>query len=261
MENRIILSQFIENNFEKLGFSNTENEEIIHYFLKKNLITIFGKDEFAPYELEFNTIAEQELDFTLSVPTKRKRNKLQVFYGNTKYIISSSREGNVLEMSAVGSHEGFRMIVNENKTYNSNTAISENGIVSNFSCLYLNDKPCFDYQKVIYNTDGEEIIFPVYRAQPIAVKQGENHLFEIIEFANLILEDSGQKKNASRYEMFKQSIKKYVNNLKKKSEIIAVPCACTDIDSYTNLDAIFIKLEEKTKELSRARKRIRIKEN
>lgn len=257
MENRIILSQFIEINLGKLGFSNVANKEIIHYFLKKNLITLFGKDEFAPYELEFNTIAEQELDFTNEVPKKRKRNKLQMFYGNTKYIISFLEEENVLEMRVSNLLEGFRMIVNEKRVYNSNTAISENEIVSNFSCLYLNDKPCFDYQKIIYNADGEEIIFPVYRAQPIAVKQGENHLFEIIELENLILEDSRQKKNTSRYELFKQSIKKYVNNLKMKSEIIAVPCARKDVDSYTNLDAIFIKLEEKTNELSRVRKRIK----
>ncbi len=35
MEHKIILSQFIENNFEKLGFSNITNREVVHYYLKK----------------------------------------------------------------------------------------------------------------------------------------------------------------------------------------------------------------------------------
>lgn len=257
MENRIILSQFIENNLEKLGFTNVVNIEVIHYFLKKNFMTIFGKDEFAPYELEFNTIAEQELDFTTKPPTKRKRNKLQMIYGDSKYIINSSGEENILEMRAIGSLEGFRMIVNEKRVYNSNTTISKTETVNNSSCIYLSDKSCFDYQKIIYNVDGEEIVFPVYRAKPIAIKRGENHLFEIMEFENLILEDNKRKHATSMYEMFIQSIKKYVNNLKINSEMAEVPCACTDVDSYTNLDAIFIKLEEQTKELSRVRKRIK----
>lgn len=256
MENKIVLSQYIENNLEDLGISKLFPIEVIHYFLKKNLITLFGKDVFESYEVELNTVAEHEYDFTTNVPKKRRCHKLQMYYGGVKYTIASKEEGKSLVMSANQNATGFRIAIDKNKIYNSNTTITEIETINNLSCLCLYDKPYFDYQKILYR-NSEEIIFPIYRAKPILVQQGEYQLFEILELENLYLEKRKMLENASIYEIWKQTLKEYITNLKTKSEICKIPCSKTDLDSYDNFDAIFKLLEEKTETISKVRKRIK----
>lgn len=210
---------------------------------------------FEPYELEFNTLVEPELASVTNFTKNKVINKIAIFYGDTEYIVHSRWGRRTLEMCSTNSLISFRILVDDNKIHNSNTIITETETISDYSCIYLKDTPCFDYQKIIYNIYGEEIIFPAYRAKSISVQKGKSHLFEIIKLEDLV--DSREEGANATYERLKQNIKKYVDNLKRKSEIIAIPFSNPSLTIYDNLDSIFSFLEEKSIELPIERKRVK----
>lgn len=241
---KICLSDIIEHNFEAVGFKETENKEVIRYFLQKNIKAIFGKDTFDSYEMEIDSIIENEIDTSQEQFALKKVNKLKINYGDVEYTISSEK-GQVLKMGVPNSSIMFRITAEENANHNFLVFSDNEDLIHEYQTVGLEENPYFAYQKVMYSLDGEETITQALRAQSIKARRGYDSLFQIVNIEDIAMEIPKNEPSQTGLKIVLANFKKYLVNLKSNSEIIGLTFLEEPFDLCKHLDEIFYMLEKK----------------
>lgn len=252
---KICLSDIIEHNFEAVGFKETENKEVIRYFLQKNIKAIFGKDTFDSYEMEIDSIIENEIDTSQEQFALKKVNKLKINYGDVEYTISSEK-GQVLKMGVPNSSIMFRITAEENANHNFLVFSDNEDLIHEYQTVGLEENPYFDYKKIIYNTNAAKTeMTPTYRAKSMESRRGYASLFQIIDVEKSTKNFAWNTLLTLDIKMMMIALREYLEKLKSESEIVGLTFLEEPFDVYKHLEEIFYMLEKKGER--KDRKRIR----
>lgn len=251
MENneKIILSEIIGDciNTKQFEHSN-EVKQILQYFLEKNIITILGKDEFEKVELMSKTHAMYIVGSKNFLENDTKIVEIEFCYMDALYKVEIFKKS--IEFHKNNSSIHFKINLG-NVCENSLFSITDENTTDEHQFVWIKDIPNFDYQKVIYNNDGEEIISPAYRARPTRIRTSYIEIFNIENFYKI----------PSRVDLRKtigkqQYLQNYLRELVTKKDVIHVSMF-NGSNLYSNLPEIFDELEKKS--AIESYKRIRLK--
>ena len=248
---------FLTNEIQKyLGKVNGEWNDVLRYYLSKNIKTIFGKDDFTSQDVEINYVVSKEMNYQKLPYTEEKKILLSINILGSTYRVYFNEVEKTLEMKEHGSEVGFKIFKTKHGLANTLTNIQNAETIVEYQNVSL-EKQVFDYQKVEYTIDGEEKVFDAYRMSPMGTKIKEKEVFCL---EPLLTSKIGTKhtefNNEPLLKRFLSNCKEILENLKVKSEIVSVSTTYQLNDTKYYLEEIFQILEEKSREdvLSKERK-------
>lgn len=249
----IYLTNEIQKYLEKVnGVSN----DILHYYINKNIKTIFGHDRFSSKDVEINYIVSKEMNYQKLPQVEEKKVVLSLNVLGSIYRVDFNEAEKTLEMKEQGSEVGFRIFKTKHGLANTLTNIQNAETVVEYQNVSL-EKQVFDYQKVVYTVDGEEKVFDAYRMSPMGTKIKEKEVFCLEPLlSSRIGTKHAEFNNGPLLKRFLSNCKEILENLKVKSEIVSVSTTYQLDDTKYYLEEIFQILEEKSRAdvLSKERK-------
>lgn len=175
---KITLSAVIMN---KLRYPQIE-QNVLRYFLEKNIIAVFGKDKFEKHEIEIelgksiHEITEENESQAENTKVKRNSKVLLFRYAGSEYIVATKEDLGLY--MANESNLVFRIQMKDQQIENLLVAKTEEKTITEYQRINMNDKVHFDYKKIIVNGE-EKIESPTYRVSAIGARKGNNEYFEI----------------------------------------------------------------------------------
>ena len=249
----IVLTNEIQKYLEK---GNVECNDVLRYYLNKNIKTIFGKDDFTSQDVEINYIVSKEMNYQKLPHIEEKKVVLFLNVLGSIYRVYLNEAEKTLEMKKQGLEVGFKIFKTRNGLANTLTNIQNAETIVEYQNVSL-EKQIFDYQKVVYTVDGEEKVFDAYRMSPMGTKIKEKEVFCLEPLlTSRIGTKHGEFNNGPLLKRFLSNCEEILENLKVKSEIVSVSTSYQLNDPKYYLEEIFQILEEKSKEdvLSKDRK-------
>lgn len=247
---KVLLSNYILDNLNNWEIVK-ENKEIISYFLRKNITTLFGKEEFEICEFQLEKI----FCFISKPHFEGRKYELRLDVLGKSYVISNSWHNDTIEMKDSQKENGFKITCDSNNNFFHNV-VSQLGSeekITEYQNIFIGENPAFDYQKIIYTQEKEEFVTPAYRLRPINARVGRIEYFDLEVLTEPV--PSLQEKIHTIYETSKKStlpfrgkmryfLQKLRSELKKNNMVsILVPYDVDDRSDY--LEAIFSFLEKK----------------
>lgn len=184
MENKIVLTKIIKENAKRLGFKDIWNEKVFEYYLDKNIMHLFGKNEFLPCEIEITSIIEDVLE---NNNFKKKSKRLSLVIQGISYNVACNLEGNVLRFERSNILEGFIIRSHLAKMDNNLKYKLNEEYITEYQNVCIENFPYFEYQKSIMK-DEKECVSPAYRLTSLGSKIGnvEYFHFECLTYENKV---------------------------------------------------------------------------
>ncbi len=259
-EKKIKLSKYILSYLGSLNLKG-QNQKILTYLLDRNIKTIFGKERFDKEEiLGIQKQTYRIDDFTNRNCFGKTFYCLKIKVLDSIYMVSSNLDENTIEMKKESSQNDFyddiffKITYYENIFHNVIKYKMENEMRVEWQNIFTEKNIAYDYQKIIYNTQGEEIVYPALRLSPINTKIGRIEYFCI----ETLFDDMESKKELwhtirDKMQTNSQPISTKLHDLlsiliylrKKRQNVVSVPIH-EDFQSDSEYwNAIFKILEER----------------
>lgn len=243
-----LLSYVVEEFLYDVGLNENKNaRKTLRYFLNRNINILFGKEIFSSFELKIRRGVQKEENYTGSQFEFRRSNYLKIIYAENTFILVFNKQDGILKLSKLNEMDEFVIRFDQDKICNKITYSSSEEIVTEYQNVGIEKEAYFDYQKVRYRNDKEEIITIPYRLRPIFIKQSVSSLFTVEELC------ASKNKSSSSFSIsLKESIKNFFSFSNQK-DIVQIPSQDNSIDCYDNLLEIYAILikEEDSKKLER----------
>lgn len=249
---KIISPNLIMSNLNRLGF-HCPNKKVLSYFLTKNFKCIFGTSEFEVSDVDEITTLNYSLDCSTGDNSQNKMYKFSFTDLGTKYEINCTCDGNI-EMIKENSPTRFKIECNQNVMKNTVVNMLQEETTVEYQHVYFNPIPTFDYQKIKYDNDGDEILSPAYRVKPIgSITQNSAKLnIEILSNPNesclrnlQIIYNQLEQSGLSYIDRLYYFLKEAIIEIKKAKTVISIPIGYEYDTIYDYLSQIYDVLEEK----------------
>ena len=234
------LVEYIMSEAEFLGLNDMYNEEtrnVVHYFLEKNIKSIFGKTEFT-----INHEKNSEILIDKVVKDGSNPNKLMIDYAGEQYkiqYISNNELGALSIYGNIGSAV-TKFDKNKNEYTNTVTYMVDNISYKEDQRVTCGTEKIFEYQKeTSLNSKVEK--YPKYMMIPAGVKKNPD-----IEVFKISSPESVENDKSS-------FLKKIIDEVKNPS-LVSVKTNYGDPNILAYLDKIYEVMEQKTNELEVSKK-------
>jgi hypothetical protein len=221
------LSDIIAMSLSFLGFNKYfyyDQENILKYFLKRDLTAIFGKDEF---EIDYSNPQNSEIE--IAKIYNYQKNTLIIKFNDQEYVIFNNRD--ILTIMDNKTKKEVASIKCLSALTNTLTYSDEKEKVVEVQKIYTTPEKIFETCKTIINSNGK-IEYPPIRMRQMGIKNKNIELFSLTKL-------NTKEKN-------KSLIKKIVDVLTPKN-IYQVQTSYETDDIYNYLENIYSIIDEEYK--------------